>query len=496
MASRCSVVLLLGPPASGKTTLGKKLAQAYDYFLFDVGTHIRDHLPRDVDVETFAYEAVVGILATKSKVILSGYPKWPSGLDHLLGCDANIDLSIHLEPYDKNILAQRALFRHISGERPEDNDLNFQSRLQSYEDNVSDIRARLVSNGTKLCFVSPMNLPDLVEREASHMWRVRMRNVGRLSSLGSIQEGAVRGRTTLPMGSIQEGAVRGRTTLPEIRGSRARNDPDEREIEVSLQLFSGEELLRPRVPLRSTVARLRRELVAAGETEFDLEFSFLGEVVNDNDIISRFNGFEDGCIVNVLRKDKPPPPPPCYKREYSPPCCFSADSVVRVLRDAKEVQCQFSQVKVGDLVRTSQASHDGVFRRVQRVWAHPCDPPLETFEVAQGCRLTLGHPFVRNGSWRRPESVCKAAASLEPMVYQLEVEGHVDTVLVGSSRGVVCALLGCYCGEDFGWNLFTRKTVRCDKGACKKCDKACLPGLSFDESKITEQMVRARYEPY
>ena len=37
----------------------------------------------------------------------------------------------------------------------------------------------------------------------------------------------------------------------------------------------------------------------------------------------------------------------------------------------------------------------------------------------------------------------------------------MDTVSVGSNleTAVVCAALGVYCGKDFGWNIFTRKTT-------------------------------------
>lgn len=93
----------------------------------------------------------------------------------------------------------------------------------------------------------------------------------------------------------------------------------------------------------------------------------------------------------------------------------------------------------------------------------------------------------------KPEDICKGVTTLEQVVYQLEVEGHVDTALVG---GVVCALLGRYCGEDFGWNIFTRKTVNCDMHPCTKCAKAVVLGLSFDYSKLPKHMLNARFKPY
>ena len=50
----------------------------------------------------------------------------------------------------------------------------------------------------------------------------------------------------------------------------------------------------------------------------------------------------------------------------------------------------------------------------------------------------------------------------------------LDTVLTGG--GVVVAGLGVYC---WAWNVFTRKTVRCDRARCAACDVCVEPGLDF-----------------
>ena len=81
--------------------------------------------------------------------------------------------------------------------------------------------------------------------------------------------------------------------------------------------------------------------------------------------------------------------------------------------------------------------------------------------------------------------------------YTLELEGHVDTVLVGAQReaSVVCAALGVYCGESFGWNIFTRKTKPCQKWpACDKCHVAVMPALDF--TNVTSDMLKQLYKPY
>ena len=62
-------------------------------------------------------------------------------------------------------------------------------------------------------------------------------------------------------------------------------------------------------------------------------------------------------------------------------------------------------------------------------------------------------------------------------LYSLELEGHEDVVLTGRDR-VAVAALGLYCGPRFGWNLYTRKTTRC-QGACAICDVQCVPWIDF-----------------
>jgi len=539
MEETCSVVLLLGPPASGKTTLGEKLARRFGYALFDIGTHMRDHMPQEADADSFALHAVEQVLVNERKVILSGFPKWKNGLDHLNSCHAKLDMAIILSTRTlrqlpqsfADTLTQRAAERHRKGERPEDDHANFQMRLKIYETNAQEIIEELIKMGVRKCNINPMDTPKAVEEAAIFQWSIQMpldpwdaiKLLSLPANFNSLQPRKTsfsRGCGTLPGSSevkplsvacsssndmAHESFARGRSTLPgSSKDARDRRDPSEADIEVSLCLPSGAELLRPWVPARSQVKVLKGLLINAGETEFDLDLCYMGQLLCDTDIIGECNGFHSGAVINVVRKPKPPPPrPPSYHWDGNTHCtsgrCFTPDSVVRVLQGGVEVQRFFKQVKVGDMVRTGPGQGLGFFRRVQRVWEHPphpCDELLAAYELAEGCRITIGHPALVNGIWRRPESICKEVASFETVVYQLEIEGHIDTVLVGSSSGVVCALLGCYCGADFGWNIFTRKTVRCDKQPCKKCSKACLPGLTFDHTKIPQQILKARYEPY
>eukprot|EP00928_Gymnodinium_smaydae_P041320 TRINITY_DN27983_c0_g1_i1.p1 TRINITY_DN27983_c0_g1~~TRINITY_DN27983_c0_g1_i1.p1 ORF type:complete len:506 (-),score=53.38 TRINITY_DN27983_c0_g1_i1:87-1388(-) len=432
-------------------------------------------------------EAVRRVLVTDSKVILSGYPKWKSGVEHLKGCGARIDLVIILSPFDAEALAQRAELRHLKGERPEDDHSNFQARLEAYEDNRQGILEELSTMCDRIMNINPMANPCFVASVAIDR------------ALKACPFLAVQDRSN-PFGAAsQASSSRGRSACFEGSGdAQQRRDPSEADIEVSFRLLSGEEIAQHMVSPRSPIKGLKALLAAGGENA-DLELFYLGESLCDEPVISELNGFQSGDVINVVRIEKPPPPRWDGNTHCIAGRCFSPDSVVRVLEGGKEVKRCFMHVKVGDMVRTGHGQGPDTFRRVQHVWRHPPLPseePLPAFELAEGCRITIGHPAMIDGVWRKPESVCRDAASFETVVYQLEIEGHVDTVLVGSGTGVVCALLGRYCGEDFGWNIFTRKTVRCDKQPCRKCAKACLPGLTFDHSKLTQQMLQARYEPY
>lgn len=99
-----------------------------------------------------------------------------------------------------------------------------------------------------------------------------------------------------------------------------------------------------------------------------------------------------------------------------------------------------------------------------------------------------------DGRWRRAESFGSPRLSREAFVYGIELEGHVDTVLVGEGEGVVCAGIGVYCGPDFGWNVFTRKTARCDLAACAACD-ICVD-VTRDMAAVTTADLAAEYAPY
>ncbi|CAE7892637.1 unnamed protein product, partial [Symbiodinium microadriaticum] len=176
--------------------------------------------------------------------------------------------------------------------------------------------------------------------------------------------------------------------------------------------------------------------------------------------------------------------------------CFTDSCVFHVLKSGRQVQKSMRQLKEGDMLHTGSPVREEQFRRVTRIWQCPTLGESATVEVLPGCRLTTGHPVKMGGTWRRPESCGEVELTHDRQVYTIELEGHVDTVLVGRSmqEAVVVAALGVYCGESFGWNLFTRKTRPCEQPNCAKCAVAVVPSLDF--RNVTSDMMAVRYPPY
>jgi len=460
----CNVVVLLGPPASGKSTVGRALAERYGCTHFDVGQHIRENIPLGADLEDFVMQAVEQVLRTQRNVVLNGFPKYPLGL-HMLTKGfhwVTIDCVLWLQITDVDTIAKRATARHLSGERPEDDEDNFRDRLQNFDTNTLLVLKILQTSHTVFRLDA--------SRPKEEVEAAAIKACSRALGIG------------IPSGSS-------------ARGSSARRDPDEAEFEVVVCLMSGEERMRPLLPRRATVRTLRAVLIDDGEKDVDLRFMFRGQEIADPQVLINLDAFTVGSTIHMVREKKKPAPRPVYTRRDSPPICFTGDSLASVLgADGAEVHTPFSKVRVGDLVRTDKGHGKDLHRRVQRVWAHRLARMTRTFELAPGCRITPGHPFLWNGKWIKPEDMHRGEETFEEFVYQLEVEGHVDTALVG---GVVCALLGRYCGPDFGWNVFTRKTVKCSRQPCSTCAKAVVPGLDFSYSKLPEHMLPpARSEPY
>eukprot|EP00939_MAST-03C_sp_MAST-3C-sp1_P003260 g3260.t1 len=236
----------------------------------------------------------------------------------------------------------------------------------------------------------------------------------------------------------------------------------------------------------------------------------------------------------------------CPKEEYSRCTCFTGDCPLR-LRDSRRVTV--ADLVPGMSVATGQRNDRTgreTFRIVKRVWQCRVNACIDVADLGQGCVMTHGHPVLL-ASTRSAEDISRQMSYAEAMqmsrkeridlarsfgqelqrnessstgthrkvshrwvraeiaatatqgeirrenhafVYSIELAGHVDTVDCG---GTIVATLGHYCGHNFGWNIFTRKSTRCDAN-CEICDIIHSPRVDFC-SIGPREMVRT-YPPH
>lgn len=289
-------------------------------------------------------------------------------------------------------------------------------------------------------------------------------------------------------------------SCPNPSTSSMLRDPDL--VEVIVRLLSGETLLEKVMAKDTKILDIEVLLREKGEKE-DLKFFVDGEELARTRLLAE-TAVMEGSVISLVRVKKPPPKPRpkpvAVARAWSPDSvrctCFTDSCVFHVLKSGRPVQKSMRQLKEGDMLHTGSPVREEQFRRVTRIWQCPTLGESATVEVIPGCRLTTGHPVKMGGTWRRPESCGEVELTHERQVYTIELEGHVDTVLVGRSmqEAVVVAALGVYCGESFGWNLFTRKTRPCEQPNCAKCAVAVVPSLDF--RNVTSDMMAVRYPPY
>ena len=248
------------------------------------------------------------------------------------------------------------------------------------------------------------------------------------------------------------------------------------------------------------------------------------------------------------RKSKPQPaikyiPRPTQKTVSPYPPCWGGDT--RVFVEGIKEPVRLADVKIGDKLRTAR----GVYRAVQRVWiaelSLPCAPGSRAnLELCRfrGYWTTSHHPVLLRGDGRgegggdsasRPlasplspstqtedeeECVVSGGGSLnqwtfpadhvqswlasearvkvpEQRMYDMELEGHDDTIVLGADDGSHRLTVACGLGKYLGqtdpatgqprFGVFTRCTTQCDAelkqpGSCQQCSAAFEPRLRFD----------------
>lgn len=171
--------------------------------------------------------------------------------------------------------------------------------------------------------------------------------------------------------------------------------------------------------------------------------------------------------------------------------CWGGDTLVLQPQGATK---KVRDCRVGDAVRTLQGS-----KRIARVWK--LDKKLvNDVEVCciDGVWITSHHPIISGSQWVYPADLEPSALwcdrlHLMPDMYNFELEGHDDTILLWGGRGlVISCTIGKYLGPRFGFGICTRRSTRCAK-ACEQCNAVHMDGLRFDA--LPSQLRWKRFPP-
>lgn len=185
--------------------------------------------------------------------------------------------------------------------------------------------------------------------------------------------------------------------------------------------------------------------------------------------------------------------------------CWSSEYYTSILSDygagtdfVTAEACRIENLRIGDLIYTG---YRGKFRRVQKIWRNYCGEPGNNTEVVQyrGVWMTSHHPVLWGAQWKYPGDLINNASVLPGIdfvrehgpLFNLELDGHIDTVVLSGGfhsptftldhfchknttipkddifarENVPGTFLSCtigkYLGAEFGWTLWTRRTVPC-----------------------------------
>lgn len=162
------------------------------------------------------------------------------------------------------------------------------------------------------------------------------------------------------------------------------------------------------------------------------------------------------------------------------PSCWSGDTHVIV---ADGTTKKVRECQVGDEVCTVQGS-----RRIARIWDSEGRQEADTEVCRVGSVwMTSHHPMIHGQRWvfpadLAPTQLWKESRDLVPDLYNFELEGHDDTIVLWGGPGcqelVVSCTIGKYLGPAFGRGMHTRRSTRCH-GACSQCDAVYMEGIDF-----------------
>jgi hypothetical protein len=310
-------------------------------------------------------------------------------------------------------------------------------------------------------------------------------------------------------------------------------------IELEIQTMSGKSL-KLRCPLTETINGVKAILHKRGSPPPRDQTMMVGDMVLDKDVATLHElDLKDGTTITLLcqpycpvcektcecadchgagrygegcktcgvrREDciKCAGPCKCYachgKGRYGcnlcgirPPCWGGDTFVLLPDGSAKKVR----DCRVGDEVRTLRGS-----KKIARVWGRdPTLPQNVDTEVVllDGVWITSHHPVIHEGEWVFPADFNASALwskrrHVVPDMYNFELEGHDDTILLWGGGGlVISCTIGKYLGPRFGNGICTRRSTRC-RHACAQCDAVYVDGLMHN--RIPSEMRWCRFPDF
>lgn len=189
--------------------------------------------------------------------------------------------------------------------------------------------------------------------------------------------------------------------------------------------------------------------------------------------------------------------------EYNP--CWGGETIVYTPTGEKRLK----DVKVGEEVLTVK----GTFRAIAKKWGSEIgrSPAYQSGRVEcariRGFWITSHHPVLQGNDWRFPAEMASTTPAVDlynqgllHSLWNLELEGHNDTIILGSDSGprnerlhTISCTIGKYLGSRFGYSIFTRRTTRC-KHPCAQCKAVHDPSVNF--SQLPNHLRWKQFDPF
>lgn len=166
----CDVMILIGPPCSGKSTLGSRLATVHGFSFLDMDELLRaTDAPKDA-VESSAIEAVDAALEQDRGLVLAGFPNMMPGalLWERRWAEARLLAVLVLEAPD-DLLRERAADRLEDGVDEEESAQAFEERLMLFKTTTWKVVEHFCKRKIARFVASDVDVDNMIIEACSHV---------------------------------------------------------------------------------------------------------------------------------------------------------------------------------------------------------------------------------------------------------------------------------------------------------------------------------------